>query len=181
MPVYNDVKTIAYYPNPELVKREIFKGMKFDSILDVGAGHGGVFDLDFWERNPDVVKKEACDIFWIRDMPQGWVTKTGVDVQELDKFYGENSFDYVQCVETLEHVPDTKKALEQLKRVARKAVFITSADEMHHVGHEQEEIEKFNKNQAYILQPQPKDMKELGYEVRVEETVKRQLVAWLIK
>jgi SAM-dependent methyltransferase len=181
MPIYENVKTISYYPNPELKARALFAGMTFSSILDVGAGHGGVFDLDFWEKNPSVTRKEACDIYWIRPMPFGWVTKIGVDVTELDKHYGENEFDFVQCMETLEHVPNSRKALEQLKRVAKKAVFITSADEEHHKGSEQEEIEKINKYQKYVVQPKVNDLLELGYQVRVEESQKRQLIAWLIK
>jgi len=181
MPVYENVQTMDYYPNPEMKKRELFKDLNFNSILDVGAGHGGVFDLDYWENNPNVVTKEACDIHWIRPMPDGWKTSTGIDVTKLDQFYEADSFDYVQCVETLEHVPDTRLALEQLKRVARKAVFITSADEMHHIGPEQEAIEKINQYQAYIEQPKIQDLIDLGFQVRVEGLEKRQIVAWLIK
>lgn len=181
MPVYNNVPTMSYYPNPELKARDLFKGLNFTSILDVGAGHGGIFDLDFWDHNPNVVRKEACDIFWIRPMPDGWVTKIGVDVLELDKHYAENEFDFVQCVETLEHVPNNKKALEQLIRVAKMAVFITSADEGQHRGPEQAAIEKFNQYQKYLEQPKVDDMLELGFEVRVEDFDKRQLIAWYIK
>lgn len=180
MPIYDNVPTIRMYPDPELNKRTIFEGIRFDSILDVGAGHGGVFDLDYWEKN-NCTRKEACDIFWIRPMPSGWVTKTGVNVMELDKHYHENEFDYVQCVETLEHVENPRKALEQLKRVAKKAVFISSADEMHHIGEEQIAIEAINPNQAYKGQPSVEDMVELGYTVMVEEKERRQLFAWLIK
>lgn len=180
MPVYNDVPTMAYYPNPEKKMEDIFKGMEFCSVLDVGAGHGGVFNIDYWNK-PHVVRREACDIHWIREMPDVWAIKLGVDVQKLDKHYLTNEFDFVQCCEVLEHVPDTRKALEQLVRVARKAVFITSADEMDHVGPEQAAIEKINKHQAYIKQPSVEDMLDLGFQVRVEELERRQLVAWLIK
>lgn len=181
MPVYNDVQTMDYYPDPELKKREIFKDLKFESILDVGAGHGGVFDIAFWENDSNVKIREACDIHWIRPMSNLWTIKLGVDVTKLDEHYAENSFDYVQCIETLEHVPNSRLALEQLKKVAKKAVFITSADETHHEGPEQEAIEKINKFQAYVKQPAVQDLIDLGFEVRVEKQHKRQLVAWLIK
>lgn len=180
MPIYENVQVISYYPNPELNARKIFEGMEFDSILDVGAGHGGVFDLDFWQTK-NLKRKEACDIHWIREMPEGWNTKLGVDVTKLDEHYSENEFDFVQCLETLEHVPNSRLALEQLKKVARKAVFITSADETHHEGEEQTAIEKINKYQAYVKQPSVNDLLDLGFEVRVEEKNKRQLIAWLIK
>lgn len=181
MPIYTDVKPIKYYPGPEKVAREIFKGLELTSILDVGAGHGGVFDLERWDKDPKVIRKEACDLFWIRAMPESWVTRLEVDACELDKHYRPGSFDFVQCCEVLEHIKDNRKALEQLVKVAKKAVFITSADEMHHVGPEQEAIEKINAAQAYVGQPKVKDLEELGFEVRVTDDAMRQLVAWLIK
>lgn len=181
MPIYKDVKPITYYPGPERVARKLFEGIEFTSILDVGAGHGGVFDLERWDRDPKVVRKEACDLFWIRQMPADWVTRLEVDACELDKHYRPGSFDFVQCCEVLEHIPNNRLALEQLVKVAKKAVFITSADEMHHIGPEQEALEKINKAQAYVGQPKVKDLEELGFEVRVTDDAYRQLVAWLIK
>lgn len=184
MPIYTDVPPFDYYPHPEQKVNGpdgIFKGVTRRSILDVGAGHGGVFDIGYWDGRTDVVRKEACDIHWIRPMPPSWVTKVGVDVCELDKHYRADEFDFVQCCEVLEHVPDTRRALEQLVRVAKHAVFISSADEMHHVGPEQAAIEKINKHQAYIAQPKISDLKELGFEVRVTSDAMRQIVAWLIK
>lgn len=181
MPVYENVEVMSYYPNPELKKRALFDGMEFTSLLDVGAGHGGVFDMEFWDLNPAVTRREACDIFWMRPFPSNWKTTIGVDVLELDKFYGENEFDFVQCTEVLEHIADSRRALEQLVRVAKKAVFITSADEIHHEGEEQIAIEKFNKYQAYVKQPSIQDLLDLGFQVRIEENKKRQIIAWLIK
>lgn len=179
MPVYNNVQTCEYYPNPELFFRKLHSRVGIKSVLSVGAGHGGPLDVHYWSTVP-IEKKEACDIFWIRDLPPSWTFKTGVDVQELTKHYPPKSFDLVECCETLEHVPDTRKALEQLCAVARKMVFITSADESQHWGPEQEAIEKINKNQAYILQPKIDDLLELGFEVRVEHLERKQIIAWRI-
>lgn len=182
MPVYNDVETIDYYPHPEQTARSVTGPTAcYESVLDVGTGHGGVFDLDRWEQSPHVKRKAGCDMFWIRELPPGWETKLGVDACDLVSHYGENSFDFVQCCEVLEHIPDNKTALEQLVKVARKAVFITSADEVHHIGPEQDEIEKFNKYQAYVGQPKIEDLKRLGFQIRVDSDSKRQIIAWLIK
>jgi hypothetical protein len=178
MPTYLDLPTVDWYPNPELAKRKLFNGMKFESVLDVGAGHGGVFDVDYWINTPT---KEACDIRWIRELPKGWVVKLGIDVVKLDEYYREQQFDFVQCTEVLEHVEESRLALIQLVRVARKAVLITSCDETHHLGPEQEAIEKVNPYQAYIQQPRVSDLLDLGFQVRVETSERRQLVAWLIK
>ena len=179
MPVYNDVPTVEYYPFPEIFYRNLHARVGVKSILSVGAGHGGPLDVHYWSAVP-MDKKEACDIFWIRDLPHGWTFKVGVDVQELTKHYPEKSFDLVECCETLEHVPNTRKALEELCKVARKMVFITSADEVQHQGPEQDAIEKVNKSQAYIQQPSIADLRELGFEARVEHMDKRQIISWRI-
>ena len=179
MPVYTDVEPCQYYPKPEEFFRRIHKPLGIRSVLSVGAGHGGPLDVHYWATVP-LEKKEACDIFWIRDLPPYWTSKVGVDVQELTKFYPEKSFDLVECCETLEHVPNTRKALEELCKVARKLVFITSADETQHVGPEQEAIEKVNKCQAYIAQPKVQDLKDLGFEVRIDHMAGRQIIAWRI-
>lgn len=179
MPTYPDVPTIAWQPHPELHRRELFAGLELNSVLDVGAGHGGVFDSDYWTRHAAV--KEACDIHWIRELPRGWKTRLGVDVCKLDEFYPASSFDYVQCTEVLEHVQASRLAIEQLVRVARKAVFITSCDEIAHVGPEQAAIEKINRHQTYLAQPRIADLLELGFDVRVEEDQRRQIIAWLIR
>jgi len=181
MPVYENVETLQYYPHPEQVIREALGTTdRFTSILDVGAGHGGVFDIARWDQSPQVTRKEACDLFWIRPMPNGWTTKIGVDACKLDEHYGEGEFDFVQCCEVLEHIPNSRLALEQLVRVAKKAVFITSADEVHHQGPEQEAIEKFNKHQAYVGQPKISDLIDLGFKVYVDADAKRQIIAWRI-
>lgn len=176
MPAYPKVKTIEYYPNPELVIRKLHEGLEIKSILDAGAGHGGVFDFAYWSERP-MERRAACDLFWLRDMP-GWETKTGVDVTELSKHYPPKSVDYVQCMEVLEHVPRNAVALESLCDVATKLVVITSADETHHWGPEQERIEGINPHQKYLKQPSIKDLEDLGFEVRVEHLERRQIIAW---
>ena len=75
---------------------------------------------------------------------------------------------------------NSRLALEQLVKVAKKIVFITSADEIHHLGPEQEAIEKINKYQTYSKQPSIEDLLDLGFEVRIEEKQKRQIIAWKI-
>ena len=73
---------------------------------------------------------------------------------------------------------DNRKALEEMCKVARKAVFITSADESQHRGPEQEAIEKFNVAQKYIGQPKISDLIELGFDTRVEHLERKQIIAW---
>lgn len=179
MPVYPDIPTIDYSPSPELVVRPLYEQLGIRSILDVGAGHGGIFDKAFWDSQP-MERREACDIYWMRDMGRGWSARVGVDACELSKHYGCKSFDMVQCLEVLEHIPDSRKALEELCAVARKLVLISSADELHHLGDEQERIEQFNRFQKYVKQPSIDALRDLGFEIRVDSRSRRQIVAWKV-
>ena len=92
MPQYPDLPTCAYYPGPEQFWRRIHEPLGITSILDVGAGHGGVFDYGYWTEKNDVVR-EACDIYWIRPMAACWGLRVGVDATELTRHYPEKSFD----------------------------------------------------------------------------------------
>ena len=177
MPVYENVPTVEYYYNPEPRIRSLLEPLNIRSILDVGAGHGGVFDFGYWTER-DMEAREACDIFWMRDMGEKWKTRIGVDACQLTSHYPEKSFDFVQCCEVLEHIEDNRKALEEMCKVARKAVFITSADESQHRGPEQAAIEKFNTAQKYIGQPKIADLIELGFDTRVEHLERKQIIAW---
>lgn len=168
---------------PERAIRKLHEHLVIESILDVGAGHGGVFDKAHWDarlHNIPTAKKEACDIEWIRPMEGGWTTKLKVDACNLTASYPEKSFDLVQCFECLEHVPDPRRALEEMIKVARKLVIMTSADEAHHTGPEQDAIEKVNPFQKYIKQPSVADLRDLGFEVRMDLWSNRQLIAWKV-
>lgn len=175
--IFTDVPTIEYHPSPEMAVRPLYDKLPIRSILDVGAGHGGIFDKGYWDGR-EMDRREACDIFWIRPMEGPWVVRTGVDVCNLTAHYAPKSFDFVQCMEVLEHVADPWKAMNELCRVARQFILISSADEEHHKGPEQERIEKINPHQKYRSQPLVKELKEIGFEVRVDAGTRRQLVAW---
>jgi len=177
MPTYPELPTAKLAPFPEGFWRGLHEKVEIGSILDVGAGHGGVHDYGYWDRRPGMSAREACDLAWIRPMGPAWRTRVGVDVQRLTAFYPPKSFDLVQCFEVLEHVPDSRRALKELCRVARKMVLISSADEMHHQGPEQEAIEKINPAQAYIGQPKVSDLQAFGFDVWVDEESRRQLLA----
>lgn len=180
MPIYENIPTVDM-SFPEGFIRSLHADLNIESILDVGAGHGGVFDMAYWTDGPRsdrVIERAACDIHWIRPMPPSWATATNVDVHELTDHYLPRHFDLVQCMEVLEHVSNPRLALEQLIAVANKVVIFTSCDEWHHQGDEQEAIEKINPHQAYIKQPSLEDLQELGFTVRVDAGTRRQLIGW---
>ena len=178
MPTYPELQEVQYYPHPEQFFRKVHAGMEIRSILDVGAGHGGVFDCGYWTNHPGVHTRVACDIFKVRDIPFNWQVRNGVDALELTSHFERRSFDLVQCTEVLEHIADSRRALEQLCAVAKKLVFITSADETHHEGEPQARIQAINPAQAYVKQPAVADLLDLGFTVYKDNERGRQIIAW---
>lgn len=100
-----------------------FSHLRFDSLLDVGAAEGYKVYLAKKLFNVKVkgceLSEEACqrakEIFNIESI--------AADIHNLP--FKDNEFDVVLCSETLEHVTDIAKAVEELLRVARKAIVIT--------------------------------------------------------
>lgn len=179
MPRYDNVPAYEIYGSPghlEETLRSIWnRVMPIDSVLDVGAGHGGCIDKNYWDNQN--IRRVACDFDRVRPSEK-WECHEGVDVLKLSQYYGEKSFDIVNCMEVLEHVSDTRKALEELCAVARKLVMISSADETHHWGDQYDRICEINPACKYIEQPRISDLVELGFEAYVEHHERRQIFAW---
>ena len=108
--------------------------LSFDSLLDAGGGEGYKAHLirKFWGTNTVVsdLSEEACRrTRGLYDLPA--VT---ADLHELP--FADGAFDVVICSESLEHVTDFKRAVDELLRVARNALIITVPHE--HTGGDQE-------------------------------------------
>ncbi len=176
MPTYQ-LPTVNYR-NPEAFIHSLHQHLEITSLLDVGAGHGGVLDYGFWTSKQDKTRLAACDIHWIREMAPMWEIKIRVNVMELTKHYKLREFDLVGCYEVLEHVENPELALEELVKVANKMVIITSGDEMSHQGAEQAAIELVNPHQRYLRQPKVEALLDLGFKVCVDEDTRRRLIAW---
>lgn len=97
--------------------------LKFKSLLDVGAAEGYQSHI---ASQLFKVKVECCDlseeacrrakeIFNLRATP--------VDIHNLP--FRDNEFDVIICSETLEHITDIKTAMNNLLRIAKKAVIVT--------------------------------------------------------
>ena len=89
------------------------------SVLDAGASGGRFLGLLNAKRGVGVNFLPAC-VEKIRS--DGYEGVQG-DVEALP--FADKSFDYVICCETIEHVLNPVRALNELARVCRKKVFLT--------------------------------------------------------
>lgn len=105
------------------------KKIKPKSILDVGAGEG--FTLQRLKDNNVGEKLEGIEymddaILLAKKLHPQLTIKKG-DIYKLP--YKDNSFDVVICSEVLEHLEDPSAALEELKRVTKKYLFLSVPNE----------------------------------------------------
>jgi hypothetical protein len=141
--------------SPENYLRDLLFGDE-RSVLDVGAGHSGIFDFWNWEGK-SLELKGCADIHYLRpDIPKSWF-KVMADGCRLP--FRDDSFDVVTSTETLEHVPpsDWGLFLDELFRVSRGLVYITTTDETAHLGLGQRRCEEQNPFQRYRGFP-PEDL-----------------------
>jgi ubiquinone/menaquinone biosynthesis C-methylase UbiE len=103
--------------------RQVIRARGYKSVLDVGAGIfseyygflGDGYDIKYsaTEITPKYVKIGKDN---------------GIDVHEtpIERLpFGDNSYECVICHDVLNHVKDTKSAVEELIRVASKEIFIS--------------------------------------------------------
>jgi len=162
---------------PEAYLEEMLKGISISSVLDVGTGPPGIFHYHWWQSKP-LNLKVCLDIKQIREDIEGW-EKVIADARCLP--FRDKSLDHIQATEMLEHVPrkDHRKILRELKRVARKTVFVTSSGLKKHLGQSQRELEAVNPFQKYQGIVDRKLLEEEGFEIlfywkkgNLEENVK---------
>jgi SAM-dependent methyltransferase len=113
--------TGRYIPTLRIM-RELAR-LKVDSMLDVGGAEGykshiarKLFGISVHTSD---LSEEACkraqEIFGVQGTP--------CDIHALP--FGDEQYDVVTCSETLEHVTEPRQAIDELLRVAKKAVIIT--------------------------------------------------------
>src|SRR4030043_1266483 len=112
---------IKYIPTYQIMKS--LSRLKFDSLLDVGGAEGykayiakQLYGIKV--ENSDL-SSEACkraeEIFHLKSTP--------ADIHNLP--FADNEFDVILCSETLEHVTELDRAINEILRVTKKALVIT--------------------------------------------------------
>lgn len=105
---------------------EMLMEVEPESVLDAGCGEGFVVDY-LARQNPDlkltgVDLSEEAIAYAEAHFGERARFRTG-SVYKLP--FSDNSFDVVLCSEVLEHLDDPGRAVQELKRVARRHVLIT--------------------------------------------------------
>jgi len=104
----------------KLIKEKIPDTKKL-TILDVGVGKETTEYLDLFKEvhTLDVDEKKILSVI---KMSKGKIKYSLASGNKLP--FKDKSFDVVSCVSTLDHVPNPKKAFEEVCRVAKKYVLI---------------------------------------------------------
>lgn len=113
-------------------------GLEFETLLDAGAAEGY---KAFLVRELLGKRVESCDLAeaaCLRARELFGIPARQADLHALP--YADDSFDVVLCSESLEHVTDWRRCLDELLRVARRAVLIT-------VPHEDPELTEAHREQ----------------------------------
>ena len=104
-------------------------------VLDLGTGSAGA--LCVWEHIANFQPPRIASDIHVEDMN----VTPGFDGIQLSAdnvlaHFGANSFDHVQCCETLEHVDEdvATDIAKQMTQVTRKTALITSCGLSHHMG-----------------------------------------------
>lgn len=103
-------------PSIQYMLKNIPEGTK--RVLDVGCGNG-YFLKKVKEAHPNI-EIHGCDIKNDLDVEGGVYHKGNVEHLPFE----DNSFDVVTCHHTLEHVINLQPSIDELKRVAKNAIFI---------------------------------------------------------
>jgi len=155
---------------PEEYLRSNIRWRDIESVIDVGTGHSGVFDYEKFQ-SLGLSYKACLDVYYIRpDVDKAWqrILASATHLPLRD-----GCFDHVQSTEMIEHIePDHHRmVLKELKRVAKKCVFLTASGLYQHLGPEQIRCEGENQFQRYQEMVSKELLEDEGFEILFHEKV----------
>jgi SAM-dependent methyltransferase len=108
--------------NSAACMERIFEEISGSKILDVGCGTGYLAD---WLKK----KRPALEITGVDFIVEPGTSQRHADIRFMEGAienlpFADSSFDTVICTHVLEHILDFRKALSELRRVARKTLII---------------------------------------------------------
>lgn len=101
----------------------LLKGLYFNTILDVGSQRGSFLWKLKDELEKDVHSIDISERYY--DVHNKVLNKNAHLGSVTELPFNDNSFDVITCLEVLEHVPDTKKVISELLRVASKYIILS--------------------------------------------------------
>ena len=103
--------------------------LEIDSVLDIGAGTGRA-ETEIKRRSPDtrVVGVEPSRELREEGYRKGLSADELVDGDAQNLSYADGEFDLVCEFAALHHIPDPQRAVSEMLRVAKKAIFISDAN-----------------------------------------------------
>lgn len=158
--IYNDKVHDFVHPG-ELVPMMFGQSISnIKTMLDVGGGKGVVAQSYFEGRGIEITILDAWWEYPDRPKPSNLVLGDALDVVEL---FGEDSFDYVQATEIIEHMPkdDGRKLIKRLKKIARKKLLLSTP----YAYLEQPVQEDGNPYQVHVCGWMPQEFEEMGLSI----------------
>ena len=107
----------------------MLRSLQPETLLDIGSGRGAFLWplLDAFPTLPvttlDLLAYRVADMWAVRE--GGVATLHPVEGDATSMPFADGAFDGVTLLETLEHIPDTRRALAEVCRVARRFVVLS--------------------------------------------------------
>jgi len=174
--VFKDMETYIY---------EVCSNMEVESVVDVGTGLKGVVGEHFWRNVKRIKRGWAVDIWKIK--PSDFWIPINDNALNLESYFKPKSVDVVQAFGFLEHLKkeDGYRFLRIAERIARKAVILSAAAEVHGPTRDYKVRMDGNPYHYYWSTWKWREFEELGYRSSYEDMLKgltyeTEAIAWKI-